>query len=58
MAKVTASSTIEWPKLSFVIPAGEEVELPENKEAQNIILNTQGVTRVAKKRDASDTITH
>lgn len=47
--KVTSVKSISFPKLNWAISAGEEKELPEDKEAQARILSEPDITPVDKK---------
>ena len=47
--KVTSNRSVEFPKLGFAIAAGETRELPEDKEAQKIILAHRSISK-AKER--------
>lgn len=48
MAKITSTETVEWPKLGFSIRAGEEKDLPADKDAQKIILSHNAISEVGK----------
>lgn len=47
MSKVTSTKNIHFPKLNWGINAGEERELPADKEAQARILAEPGITPVS-----------
>lgn len=46
MTKVTSTKSIRFPKLNWGISAGEIKELPEEKEAQERILQEFEITKV------------
>lgn len=50
MTKVKSIKTISFPKLNWGINAGEERELPEDKEAQTRILSEDGIEIVGEKK--------
>ena len=47
--KVTSTKSISFPKLNWGISAGETKDLPENKEAQDRILQETEITKVESK---------
>lgn len=49
--KVLALQSIDFPKLKFALNAGEIAELPEDKEAQAIILAAPEIKEVKKLKD-------
>ena len=48
--KVTSKKTISFSKLNWGINKGEERELPEDKEAQEIILAHKAISEVGKSK--------
>jgi hypothetical protein len=48
--KVTSTKSISFPKLGWGITAGEERELPEDKEAQERILSEPDITPVGSNK--------
>lgn len=46
MTKVTSTKSITFPKLNWSISAGATKELPEDKEAQERILQEVEITKV------------
>ena len=53
--KVTSRKTINFPKFGFGLKAGEEKELPENKEAQEAILENHYITKVGQSSRQDET---
>lgn len=49
MTKAISTETIEWPKLHFVMVAGVEMELPNDKHAQDVVLAHPSVKVVGTK---------
>lgn len=49
MTKVTSKKSISFPKLGWAISAGEEKELPEDKEACARILQETDIEKVDNK---------
>lgn len=47
--KVTSTTSITFPKLGWAISAGDEKELPDDKEAQARILSEPCIQPVEKK---------
>ncbi len=56
MTKVTSTKSISFPTLEWAISAGEEKELPEDKEAQERILQEVEITIVGKGKEKVDNI--
>jgi len=54
MTKVTSTKSIAFPKLNWGITAGEERELPTEKEAQERILQEVEITIVGKQKEKVD----
>lgn len=52
--KVTSTKSISFPKLNWGITAGEIKELPEDKEAQERILQEESIKKVEKVISKSD----
>lgn len=54
--KVTSQADIEFPKLGWSIRAGETKDLPEDKEAQKIILANGNIAEAGgtKKGESSE----
>lgn len=52
--KVISTKSISFPSLNWGISAGEEKELPEDKEAQARILSEPDITLVEKKINKSE----
>lgn len=46
--KVTSNKTISFPQFAWGIHAGEERELPSDKEAQKTILENEHIEEVGK----------
>lgn len=53
--KVTSTKSISFPKLNWGITAGEERELPEDKEAQERILSEPEISPVEGNNKKVDT---
>jgi len=51
--KVTADRSVEFPKLGFAIAKGETRELPEDKEAQKVILAHRSISKVKERATTS-----
>ena len=51
MTKVTSTKSIRFPKLDWGISAGETKELPEEKEAQERILQEVEITKVEENNN-------
>lgn len=51
MTKVTSTKSISFPKLNWGISAGEVKELPEEKEAQERILQEFEITKVEENNN-------
>lgn len=49
MTKVTSTKSISFPKLGWAISAGEEKELPDDKEACERIMQEVEIQEVDKK---------
>lgn len=47
--KVTSKKSISFPKIGWAISAGEEKELPEDKESQARILQEESIEKVEAK---------
>lgn len=52
--KVTSNRSVEFPKLGFAISAGETRELPENKEAQAVILAHRSISKIKEGKTTSN----
>ncbi len=50
MQKVTSTKEIDFPELGWGIDANEEKELPESKEAQEIILARPEISKASDKK--------
>lgn len=56
MTKVTSTKSISFPTLGWGISEGEEKELPEEKEAQERILQEVEITIVGAKKEKVEDI--
>lgn len=54
MTKVISTKSISFPKLGWGISAGEEKELPEDKKAQERILQEVEIKKVEKEEIKKD----
>lgn len=57
MPLVTSHTTVDFPKLKWSIRAGEQKELPDDKDAQKQILANECISEVKAggNKNASDT---
>lgn len=46
--KVTSNTSVEFPKLKWAISPGEEKDLPDDKQAQEIVLAHPDIAKVEK----------
>lgn len=46
--KITASRTVEFPKLKLVFVEGEVVELPNDKEISSVVLSSPYIREVGE----------
>ncbi len=51
--KVTSNRSVEFPKLNFAISAGEVRELPEDKDAQAVILAHRSISKIKETKSTS-----
>jgi len=51
--KVTSTKSVSFPSLNWGITAGDVRELPEDKDAQKVILDHPAISRI-KKEPISD----
>ena len=51
--KVTSTKSVDFPSLDWGITAGDTRELPEDKEAQKVILAHRAISKI-KERAISD----
>ena len=56
MTKVTSKKSISFPKLAWGISAGETKELPEDKEAQERILQEPEITLATEDKKVESQI--
>ena len=47
--KVTSNRSVDFPKLGWAITAGDTRDLPEDKEAQKIILAHRSISEAKKE---------
>jgi hypothetical protein len=52
--KVTADRSVEFPKLGFAISAGEIKDLPENKDAQTVILAHRSISKIKESKSTTN----
>jgi len=55
--KVTSTKSISFPKLNWGITAGEVRELPEEKQAQDRILQESEISEVVETINKKDNVT-
>lgn len=53
--KVTSTKSVSFPKFDWGITAGEIRDLPEDKDAQDVILAHPAITKADAPKSKSDT---